>query len=142
VPPAKTLRANVSACFGRLVKEMESYEKEAKAQEAKIQKMREDGMDFYDIRKQEEVLQESYMMIPDSKSRLQRGIEDLKAFMVRFPATFLTDPRSVEPLFFVLQDENGELAEVRESEFCAEATEVLGKFGENETPSEADEAAA
>jgi len=29
--------------------------------------MRDDGKDPYDIRKQEEVLQESYMMVPDSK---------------------------------------------------------------------------
>ena len=36
----------------RMVKEVESYEKEAKDQEAKVQKMRDDGKDFYDIRKQ------------------------------------------------------------------------------------------
>jgi len=35
-----------------MVKEVESYEKEAKQQEAKVQKMRDDGKDFYDIRKQ------------------------------------------------------------------------------------------
>lgn len=30
-----------------------------------------------DIRKQEEVLQESYMMIPDSKSRLEKVVAEL-----------------------------------------------------------------
>lgn len=39
----------------RLVKEVASYEKEAKDNEAKVNKMREDGKDPYDIRKQEEV---------------------------------------------------------------------------------------
>lgn len=66
----------------RMVKEAASYEKEAKAQEAKIQSMRDAGKDSYDIKKQEEVLQESYMMIPDSKARLNGALEDLQAFLV------------------------------------------------------------
>ena len=44
--------------------------------------MRTEGRDSYDIKKQEEVLQESYMMIPDSKSRLQAALEHLAAFLV------------------------------------------------------------
>lgn len=39
----------------RMVKEVTSYEVEAKENEAKVQKMRDDGKDAYDIRKQEEV---------------------------------------------------------------------------------------
>jgi len=46
-------------------------------QTARIQKMRDDGKDPYDIRKQEEVLQESYMMVPDSKARLETAIEGM-----------------------------------------------------------------
>lgn len=42
-------------CAGRLVKELASYETEAKENEARVQKMRDDGKDSYDIRKQEEV---------------------------------------------------------------------------------------
>lgn len=34
---------------------MSGYEKEAKDNEAKVQEMRDDGKDPYDIRKQEEV---------------------------------------------------------------------------------------
>ena len=37
---------------------------------------------FTDIRKQEEVLQESYMMIPDSKSRLEKVILELVGILV------------------------------------------------------------
>ena len=39
----------------RMVKEVASYEKEAKDNEARVQKMRDDGKDPYDIKKQEEV---------------------------------------------------------------------------------------
>lgn len=38
-----------------MVKEVASYEKEAKDNEKKVQQMRDDGKDAYDIRKQEEV---------------------------------------------------------------------------------------
>ncbi|CAM9535227.1 unnamed protein product [Discosporangium mesarthrocarpum] len=82
---ARQLRIKVGVCK-RMVKEVAGYEKEAKENEVKVQKMRDDGKDPYDIRKQEEassswVLQESYMMIPDSKDRLQTSLEDLRAFL-------------------------------------------------------------
>ncbi|EWM24337.1 tubulin-specific chaperone a [Nannochloropsis gaditana] len=86
----------------RLIKEAASYEKEAAAQEQKIAGMRTEGRDSYDIKKQEEVLQESYMMIPDSKSRLQAALEHL--------AAFLTQSRDVK--------------EVQESDVYAEANEL------------------
>lgn len=35
-----------------------------------------------DIRKQEEVLQESYMMVPDSKGRCESSIADLVTILV------------------------------------------------------------
>lgn len=38
-----------------MVKEVASYEKEAKENETRVQKMRDDGKDAYDIKKQEEV---------------------------------------------------------------------------------------
>lgn len=39
--------------------------------------MRDDGRDEYDIKKQEEILQESYMMIPHSKKQLEESLEEL-----------------------------------------------------------------
>ena len=80
-------------------KEVASYEKEVITNEARIQKMRDDGKDEYgkhflvwyiclyttlhvlDIRKQEEVLQESYMMIPDSKNRLGKAVDELDSLL-------------------------------------------------------------
>jgi len=61
----------------RMLKEVACYEREVVANEARVQKMRDDGKDPYDIRKQEEVLQESYMMIPDSKTRLEATLVEL-----------------------------------------------------------------
>ncbi|KAK2092631.1 hypothetical protein P7K49_029159 [Saguinus oedipus] len=46
----------------RLVKEKVMYEKEAKQQEEKIEKMRAEDGENYDIKKQVEILQESRMM--------------------------------------------------------------------------------
>ena len=66
----------------RLKKEVESYEKEVLVNEAKVQKMKDEEKDSYDIKKQEEVLQESYMMIPDSKGRLDTAIEGLQSCLV------------------------------------------------------------
>ncbi|CAM9390318.1 unnamed protein product [Ectocarpus sp. 8 AP-2014] len=77
---ARQLKIKLGVCK-RMVKEVASYEVEAKENEAKVQKMRDDGKDAYDIRKQEEVLQESYMMIPDSKSRLAKALEDMEGFL-------------------------------------------------------------
>lgn len=47
-----------------------------------VQKMRDDGKDSYDIKKQEEVLQESYMMVPDSKNRLEKAFDSLSEVIV------------------------------------------------------------
>ena len=69
---------NILGIAKRMVKEVTAYEKEVEQNELKVQKMRDDGKDPYDIRKQEEVLQESYMMVPDSKARLESAIGDLE----------------------------------------------------------------
>jgi tubulin-specific chaperone A len=66
----------------RMVKETQSYEKEVVDNESRVQKMKDDGKDPYDIRKQEEVLAESHMMIPDSKNRLETTIDSLENFLV------------------------------------------------------------
>ena len=68
----------------RLVKEVASYEREVLCQESKVQKMKDEGKDVYDIRKQEEVLQESYMMVPDSKGRFEASIFELSNTLVFF----------------------------------------------------------
>ncbi|XP_069483526.1 tubulin-specific chaperone A [Ambystoma mexicanum] len=61
----------------RLVKEKSMYEKEAKQQEEKVEKLKAEGGDEYVIKKQMEVLQESRMMIPDCQRRLEAAHADL-----------------------------------------------------------------
>jgi tubulin-specific chaperone A len=65
----------------RLVKEVAYYQQEVKENEAKLQTMKDKGKDPYDIKKFDEVLGESLMMIPDSKRRLKESLEDLGLFL-------------------------------------------------------------
>ncbi|XP_013789842.1 tubulin-specific chaperone A-like [Limulus polyphemus] len=67
-----------SGVIKRLSKEKNMYEKEAEQEKRKLEKMKAEGKDEYDIRKQEEVLQESLMMIPDCQKRLNTAYTDLK----------------------------------------------------------------
>ncbi|XP_074059754.1 tubulin-specific chaperone A [Macrotis lagotis] len=61
----------------RLVKEKMMYEKEAKQQEEKVEKMKAEDGENYAIKKQTEILQESRMMIPDCQRRLEAACSDL-----------------------------------------------------------------
>ncbi|XP_006834662.1 PREDICTED: tubulin-specific chaperone A-like [Chrysochloris asiatica] len=61
----------------RLVKEKVMYEKEAKQQEEKIGKMKAEDSENYGTKKQKEILQESWMMIPDCQRRLEAAYTDL-----------------------------------------------------------------
>ncbi|XP_026727593.1 tubulin-specific chaperone A isoform X2 [Trichoplusia ni] len=62
----------------RIAKEKVVYEKEAEQQKTRIQKLKDEGQDEHNIRKQEEVLQESLMMVPDCQRRLVKAFADLK----------------------------------------------------------------
>lgn len=53
----------------RLTKEKIVYEKEAKSQENRVEKLRAAGDDEYMLKKQEEVLRECLMMVPDCQRR-------------------------------------------------------------------------
>ncbi|CAK9825425.1 Tubulin-specific chaperone A [Anthophora retusa] len=65
----------------RLAKEKVMYEKEAEKQRERIEKLKEQDKDCYDIKKQEEVLQESLMMVPDCQRRLVKAFEELKKIL-------------------------------------------------------------
>jgi len=49
--------------------------------EQKLQQMKDENRDPYDIKKFEEVLSESHMMIPDSNCRRDKALVDLKEFL-------------------------------------------------------------
>ncbi|XP_075711002.1 tubulin-specific chaperone A [Rhinoderma darwinii] len=61
----------------RLSKEKLMYEKEAKQQEEKVERLKREAGDEYVIKKQIEVLQESLMMVPDCHRRLEAAHTDL-----------------------------------------------------------------
>ncbi|CAL5190682.1 unnamed protein product [Lathyrus oleraceus] len=73
----RSLKIKTSTCK-RLVKELDSYEKEVLRESAKTADMKDKGADPYDIKQQENVLAESRMMVPDSRKRLEAALEDLK----------------------------------------------------------------
>lgn len=62
----------------RLTKEKIVYEREAEAQKVRIEKLKEQGKDEYDLKKQDEVMNECLMMIPDCQRRLLVAYDDLK----------------------------------------------------------------
>lgn len=53
----------------RLTKEKSVYEREIDQQKNRIEKLRADGKDMYVLKKEDEVLQEAMMMVPDSHRR-------------------------------------------------------------------------
>ena len=66
----------------RVGKELESYEKELVKQQERINKIKNEGADDSTIRKQEEVLQDTQQMIPDSIKRLNQSKKDLEEHLV------------------------------------------------------------
>ncbi|XP_056146992.1 tubulin-specific chaperone A [Lampris incognitus] len=62
----------------RLRKEEAMYITEVKEQEEKIERLKAQAEDVYVIKKQIEVLQESKMMIPDTRRRLATAHGDLE----------------------------------------------------------------
>ena len=76
----KQLRIKVSVCK-RCSKDLIYYGKEVEKQKAKIEKMKKDGRDEHDVKKQIQVLEESEEMIPLSRDQLRKAKADLKKFM-------------------------------------------------------------
>ena len=64
-----------------MVKDVSYYQKEVQENEIKLAQMKKEKRDPYDIKKFEEVLGESYMMIPDSQSRMEKALVDLATFL-------------------------------------------------------------
>ena len=65
----------------RIRKEVDYYIQEVKDNEAQLQQMKEQQKDPYDIKKFEEVVAESRMMVPDSQRRLSTALQELTKFL-------------------------------------------------------------
>ena len=106
-----SIHLNINTTFiiyYRLVKEATYYEKELKENEAKLQQMKDENKDQYDIKKFQEVVGESQMMIPDSSSRRDKALEDLKEFVA-----------------LLKKDESGN-DELMKCEWMVEANKIVG----------------
>eukprot|EP01134_Creolimax_fragrantissima_P001165 CFRG1165T1 len=66
----------------RLKKDMEMYTQEERTEVAKIEQMSRDNIDEYAIRQQKNVIDETRLMIPDTKRRLDNEIEALAALLL------------------------------------------------------------
>ena len=76
-PRLKKLRI-ATGVVKRCGKEKLSYRKEADMQREKIEKMKVEGKEEANIKKMNECMQESLMMIPDCHRRLEKAINELK----------------------------------------------------------------
>lgn len=79
-PRIRTLKIKTGV-VKRLAKEKTVYEREAEQQRNRIDKIKAEGRDEHDIKKQEEVLQECLMMVPDCQRRLAKAFEELKGIL-------------------------------------------------------------
>ena len=66
----------------RTYKEYLAYQKEAEKEEQKVKKMEEDKKDELEIRQHKQALEETLMMIPNTKTRLEGTIADLTELVV------------------------------------------------------------
>ena len=67
----------------RVKKELAMYRQEVETEGAKLEKMKAEGRDPFDIKQQDQVLGESSMMIGDCKTRMENAFNDLLAAVVR-----------------------------------------------------------
>lgn len=79
--PERQLMIKTKICQ-RLLKEVAHYKDEVRANEIKLDAIKRDSSkDRYDIKRYEELLNESYIMVPDSSKRLQLSISDLSSYI-------------------------------------------------------------
>ena len=77
----------------RCGKEKLSYRKEANQQKEKLEKFKKEGKDDMEIKKMNEQVQESLMMIPDCHRRLEKAVKELKNLVSELEVDF---PLSVD----------------------------------------------
>jgi tubulin-specific chaperone A len=111
IPPKCSTSHFVTNAIHRLVKEAAYYVDEVHENETKLEQMKNNNDDKYDIKKFQEVLAESHMMIPDSINRRDNALVDLKEYVS------------------LLKKEEGGNVEVMECEWMNEANKILGESG-------------
>lgn len=114
--PDRQLMIKAKACQ-RLAKEAAYYRKETEENEATLVKMRADATkDTYDVKRFEQVLSESQMMIPHSHASLQRNLRELQEMVAAHDGEIHSGGEALRLAMDVLEketDRNG--AEVGEA---------------------------
>jgi len=75
----RQLMIKVKTCE-RLTKEVAFYKKDLMENESKLQKMKDEDKNTYDIKMFEDVVRESRLIIPDSERRLKESLSALTLF--------------------------------------------------------------
>ena len=70
-----------SGVVKRITREYASYEEEVKKEKERMNKFKETGSDDFSMRRQEQVVEETIKMIPDTRRRLRAAYDDLKDYM-------------------------------------------------------------
>ncbi|KAG7344165.1 tubulin binding cofactor A [Nitzschia inconspicua] len=78
--PSRNLMIKTKTCQ-RLQKEVTYYQKEVTENEEKLEEMKKQNKNPFDIKKFQEVLDESHMMVPDSQRRFEEALRDLRTFL-------------------------------------------------------------
>lgn len=114
----------------RMLKEVAYYEKEVKENEEKLQKMKDEERNPFDIKKFAEVLEESHMMIPDSKNRLEQALSDLATYVesteVKELGTEITEYEWYIKALDLLKENNNLQTAQNSNEDLVEETDVSG----------------
>ena len=69
----------------RISKDISSYKDEAEIQQQRLERMKREGQDEYDIMKMGQVVQESLMMVPHCVRKLVTANADLEEFLETLP---------------------------------------------------------
>jgi hypothetical protein len=81
--PGKQFLVKLRVCT-RLKKECAHYRSDAKEREEKIAAEKAAGRDAYDVKQMEDVLQETYSMIPNANNRFNNALDELFSFLQEF----------------------------------------------------------
>ncbi|KAI2804780.1 hypothetical protein BLOT_003768 [Blomia tropicalis] len=62
----------------RLAKEKVAYEKELEREKARLETMKTNNKDIYELNKQQEIINETVMLLPDCQKRINVAFDDLQ----------------------------------------------------------------
>lgn len=91
-----------TGCVRRMSKELQMYRKEEVANRAVVDKMTAEGRCPHEIKQQVEVLNDTLVVIPNTKDRLESYIEELEEFLQEDPCQAVPET-SDEPSDFEKQ---------------------------------------